>query len=565
MAHRKDNTADKFYNGNPNLKAANVSIQFTEKQLKEYVKCAQNPTYFIENYIKIVNIDEGLVPFKLYDFQKEIVSTLHDNRFVICKIPRQSGKSTTIASYLLHFILFNKDVNAAILANKKGTANEILGRIQRAYESVPMWLQQGVITWNKGNIELENGSKILASATSSSAIRGHSFNIVFLDEFAHVPDHLAEDFFRSVYPVITSGKTSKVFIVSTPKGLNYFYKIWADAQSKRNSYVPIEAFWYDVPGRSADFRKETIANTSEEQWRQEFECEFIGSSNTLIAPSTLRRLVFKEPIYSAEGFDIYRAPEKGHTYTIVADVARGINNDYSAFVVVDVTQFPYHVVAKYRNNMISPMLFPDTIFQVALKYHHADILIETNDVGEQVAHTLHYDLEYENLLMTNMRGRGGQTLSGGFGGGTNFGVKTSLPVKKIGCSTLKTLVEDDKLIFNDYHIISELYSFVQQKATYSAEEGKHDDLVMCLVLFSWLTTQRFFKELTNKDIRLQMSQERAEKMDDMMCPFGFSDDGSPDAPVRYGGDVWFPVGEVTTQELFNSVSFGGYFDRNRLL
>ena len=272
------------YLGNPNLKRANVPVEWTEKQVTEYTKCMDNPLYFIESYIKIVSLDEGLVPFKLYDFQKDMVGTFHKNRFTICKLPRQSGKSTTIIAYLLHYVLFNPNVNVAILANKAATARDLLGRLQLAYEHLPQWLQQGVMSWNKGSLELENGSKILASSTSASAVRGCSYNIIFLDEFAYVPSNVAEQFFSSVYPTISSGKTTKVMIVSTPHGMNMFYKLWVDAENQRNSYIPIEVHWSEVPGRDEEWKKETIKNTSESQFNTEFECEFLGSINTLISP-----------------------------------------------------------------------------------------------------------------------------------------------------------------------------------------------------------------------------------------------------------------------------------------
>ena len=338
--------SDFTYLGNPNLKKANVQQEWTEEQVKEYARCMQDPLYFIQTYVRIVSLDEGLIPFKMYPFQKEMVGTFHKNRFTICKLPRQSGKSTTMISYLLHYSLFNPSVNIAILANKAATARDLLGRLQLAYEHLPKWLQQGVMSWNKGSLELENGSKILASSTSASAVRGGSYNIIFLDEFAYVPSNVAEQFFSSVYPTISSGKSTKVMIVSTPHGMNMFYKLWTDAEEKRNSYIPIEVHWSEVPGRDEKWRKETIANTSEQQFQTEFECEFLGSIDTLISPHKLRTLAYKTPVQSNAGLDVYEQPQKDHTYFITADVSRGTKNDYSAYVVFDVTQVPYRVVAK---------------------------------------------------------------------------------------------------------------------------------------------------------------------------------------------------------------------------
>ena len=405
------------YLGNPNLKKANVQQEWTKHELQEYANCMEDPIYFIQNYVRIVSLDEGLIPFKMYPFQKEMVGTFHNNRFTICKLPRQSGKSTVMVSYLLHYALFNPAVNIAILANKAATARDLLGRLQLAYEHLPKWLQQGVMSWNKGSLELENGSKILASSTSASAVRGGSYNIIFLDEFAYVPSNVAEQFFSSVYPTISSGKTTKVMIVSTPHGMNMFYKIWTEAEEKRNSYIPIEVHWSEVPGRDEKWKKETIANTSEQQFNTEFECEFLGSIDTLISPSKLRTLTYKTPIQSNAGLDVYEQPKEGNTYLLTADVSRGTSNDYSAYIVFNVSQVPYRIVAKFRDNEIKPLIFPQKIYQVAKAYNQAFVLVEVNDIGEQVANALQYDMEYDNMIMASMRGRAGQILGGGFSGG----------------------------------------------------------------------------------------------------------------------------------------------------
>lgn len=534
------------YHGNPNLKTANVPIEFTKEQIVEYQRCMNDPQYFVENYIKIVSIDHGLIPFKMYDFQKDLIGTFHKNRFTICKLPRQSGKSTTVLSYMLHYVVFNDNVNVAILANKAATSRDLLGRLQLAYENLPKWLQQGVMSWNKGSLELENGSKILAASTSASAVRGSTYNLIFLDEFAYVPSNIAEQFFSSVYPTITSGKTSKVMIVSTPHGMNHFYKMWTDAENQRNSYIPLEVHWSEVPGRDEKWKAETIANTSESQFNTEFECEFLGSIDTLIAPSTLRRLTYKEPIQSNSGLDVHESPQEGHTYMLTADVARGTKNDYSAFVVIDVSEFPYRIVAKYRDNEIKPLLFPAKIHDVAMAYNQAYVLIEVNDIGEQVANTLQFDLEYDNLVMASMRGRAGQVMGAGFSGGrAQLGVRTTKAVKKVGCSNLKQLVEDNKLIVEDLEVISELSTFIIKGSSFQADEGCNDDLVACLFLFAWATDQTYFKELTNMDMRQTMLKEQQEALEQDMAPFGFVVNGlEPDNVGEMTdeyGTTWAPV------------------------
>jgi len=533
--------SDNIYLGNPNLKKANTPVEFTKEQIKEFIKCKQDPVYFAQNYVKIVSLDEGLVPFDMYKFQKKLIRNFHNHRFNICKMPRQTGKSTTCVSFLLHYAVFNDNVNIGILANKAATARELLGRLQTAYENLPKWMQQGILSWNKGSMELENGSKILAASTSASAVRGMSFNIIFLDEFAFVPNHIADSFFASVYPTITSGKSTKVIIVSTPHGMNHFYRMWHDAERNRNEYVATEVHWSEVPGRNAKWKKQTIANTSEEQFRVEFECEFLGSVDTLISVSKLKTLVYNDPIKRNAGLDIYENPKEDHNYIITVDTARGIDGDYSAFIVFDITNFPYRVVAKYKNNEIKPMLFPSIIHDIAKAYNYAYTLIEVNDIGDQVASILFFDLEYENVLMCAMRGRAGQIVGSGFSGKkSQLGVRMTSAVKKLGCSNLKTLLEDDKLMTVDYDIIAELTTFVQRKNTFMAEEGCHDDLAMCLVIFSWLVAQDYFKEMTEQDVRKKIYEEQKNQIEQDMAPFGFVLDGihNDDGFVDSEGTRW---------------------------
>ena len=532
--------SENVYLGNPNLKRANTQIEFTEDQVVEFLKCKDDPVYFALNYIKIVSLDEGEVPFKMYAFQEKLVKRFHANRFNICKMPRQTGKSTTCVSYLLHYALFNANVNIAILANKASTARDLLNRLQFAYEKLPKWMQQGILVYNKGSMELENGSKIIAASTSASAVRGGSYNIIFLDEFAFIPNHIAEQFFASVYPTISSGKNTKVIMVSTPHGMNHFYRYWHDAERGENEYVPTEVHWSEVPGRDAVWKEQTIKNTSESQFRVEFECEFLGSVDTLIAPSKLKTMVYENPTTQNAGLDVYEQPKENHDYMITVDVARGVGFDYSAFIVVDITEFPHRLVAKYRNNEIKPMLFPNIIWEVARNYNNAFILCEVNDIGDQVASILQYDLEYENLLMASMRGRAGQIVGQGFSGKkTQLGVKMSKTVKKVGSLNLKTMIEGDKVIINDYDIISELTTFISKSNSFEAEEGCNDDLAMCLVIYAWLVAQDYFKELTDQDVRKRLYEEQKNQIEQDMAPFGFIDDGlDSDTFVDAEGDRW---------------------------
>ena len=528
------------YLGNPNLKKANVSQNFTKKQVAEYLKCAEDPIYFIRTYIKIVSLDEGVIPFKMYDFQESMVDKFHKHRFNIAKLPRQSGKSTIVTAYLLWYVLFNDNVNVAILANKAPTAREMLGRLQLSYENLPRWLQQGILGWNKGSLELENGSKILASSTSASAVRGMSFNIIFLDEFAFVPNHIAEQFFASVYPTISSGKKTKVIIISTPHGMNQYYKLWHDAERGANNYVATEVHWSQVPGRDAKWKQQTIENTSEAQFRVEFDCEFLGSVDTLISPSKLRAMPYDDPIKQNRGLAIYEERIEDHNYIVTVDVSRGIGGDYSAFCVVDTTTIPYKLVARYKNNEIKPIVLPNIIVDVCKHYNNAYVLCEVNDIGGQVADIIQYDLEYENLLMAAMRGRAGQQLGQGFSGKkTQLGVKMSTAVKQVGCSNLKALIEDDKLLITDYDTISELTTFIQKGQSFQAEDGCHDDLAMCLVIFGWMAMQEYFKEMHDNDVRARIYADQRDAIEQDMAPFGFINDGlEDDVIVDAQGERW---------------------------
>lgn len=532
------------YLGNPRLKKAGVPIPFTKEQIEEWIKCSQDHTYFIKTYIKIVNVDRGFINFDLWPFQEEMVNKFVNDRFVIAKMPRQVGKTTTAAAFILWSILFKDNYSVAILANKMAQSREILSRIQRAYEALPSWLQQGVLEWNKGNIELENGSKVLAAATSSSAIRGGSFNLLYLDEFAFVPSHIQEEFFASVYPTISSGQTTKVVITSTPNGLNMFYKIWHDSENGNNDYKRVSVHWSDVPGRDAKWAEQQIRNTSPDQFRVEFECEFLGSASTLIDPNKLASLVYEIPIESTPTFKMYERPKADHKYVIVVDVSHGAGLDYSAFVVFDVTQLPYKVVGAFRDNKVSILAYPKYIIDAALRYNRASILVEVNDAGVQVVDVLHHDLEYDGLLTTaQIKKR--VMLTGGFAGAnkTRMGVRTDRVVKATGCLTLKTMIEQDKLVINDYNLLQELSRFSLKGSSYEAEEG-HDDLVMCCVLFAWLTAQNYFRELTDVDFRKSIYIENERMIEEELTPFGIID---------YGMDEDLPNEETV------SAPFLGYY------
>ncbi|MFN4975269.1 MAG: terminase large subunit domain-containing protein [Bacteroidota bacterium] len=535
----------KVHKGNPTLKAAGVDYIFTREQIEERIRCTQDPLYFIEKYMKIVHVDRGLVPFSMYSFQKELLRSYIDNRFTIAKLPRQVGKSTVTIAYILWVVLFGPMQNIAILANKASTARDILSKLRLAYEHIPMWMQQGVHIWNKGSIELENGSKVIAAATASSSARGNTFNVIFLDEFAFVPQNIAEEFITSVYPTISSGNTTKVIMVSTPNGMNLFYRYWTDAINGRNLYKPIEAHWSVVPGRDEKWAEDQIKQLGREKFDQEFNTEFLGSTNTLISGTKLKTLSWVNPVKKiADCLDIYEDPKPNHIYVISVDTSEGQNLDYSAFTVVDVSEVPYKIVAKYYNNKISPMVFPSVIYNTALRYNSAHCLVESNSIGSQVVDLLHKDLEYENVFATTNMGRGGQRISAGFRKNAKLGIKMTTQIKSIGCANLKELIETNKLLIQDYNIITELTSFVSNYTTYSAEPGCHDDLVMTLVMFSWLTTQAPFKDITNINVRAKITEEKIENMQEEILPFGYINDSyEPEKTVDSEGNVWEEVSE----------------------
>jgi hypothetical protein len=528
----------KSYLGNSLLKASGVPLNFTKEEIEEYLKCADDPIYFIESYCKIVTLDHGLQPFKLYDCQKNKVKIIHENRKVILMEGRQQGKTTTSAAYILWYTLFQGSKTVAILANKATAAREVLYRYQIMYENLPTWLQQGVTTWNKGDIALENGSIVFTAATSTSGIRGKSVNLLYVDEAAIIPNNVAEQFFTSVYPTISAGETTKILLSSTPLGYNHFWKFWNDADNDRNGFVNLFIPYWEIPGRDEKWAAEQKAMLGELKFNQEVLCNFLGSSLTLIASDSIAQMSASPIIYQKDGLDIYENVEKDHAYCIVADTAKGVGGDYSAFQILDITKMPYRIVGKYRNNQISPLLYPSILYRVGKEYNEAYVLIEINS-SEQVAEILYAEYEYENIISVS-RTPQGQVVNGGFGGNkTQLGVITDKKVKRIGCSNFKSLVEGKKLIINDADTIAEISTFIEKRSSYSADEGYHDDLVMPLVLFSWLTTNSYFKELTNINIRKELYEARIKMIEEEVTPFGFINNGEEQNQlVDAGGQVW---------------------------
>lgn len=527
-----------LYNGNANLKALGVPIEYTPEQFKEYVKCKNDPLYFMNRYCYIVSLDQGSVLFKTHPYQDRLVESIHNNRFVLGKIGRQMGKTITIACYLIHYAMFNDNKEICILANKASAAREVLSRVQFAYEYLPSWLQQGIKTWNKGNVELENGSKIYTGATTASGPRGKSISLLYIDEAAIIENGVADAFFASTYPTISSGKESKIIMTSTPLGFNHFWKFWNESENGRNAFKRVDAHYTEHPDRTEEWAAGMLEILGPLKFNQEILCHWLGSSATLIDANAISNLSAKKPLTSKDGLDIFEnpivgSPSEGTTdavYCMVVDVSKGVGGDYSAFCVIDITSVPYRLVARFRSNTMPPLILPTMIHRVATEYNKAYVLCEIN-TSEQVAYILHNELEYENL-MTVKRTQRGQEISQGFAGGTlAMGVTTDKKVKRIGCSNFKSLVEEGKIQFWDSVLISEISTFIEKKDSFSADDGYTDDVVMTMVLFAWLTTQPYFKDLNNVDLRKALYESQMEQLESNMTPFGIILDGREEDPV----------------------------------
>lgn len=516
------------YLGNTLVKRSGIETKYTDQEMQEYVKCSQDPCHFIENYTQIISLDEGMVPFKLRGYQDKLIKHYDENRFNIVLASRQSGKSITSCAYLLWFLLFNPEVTVAVLANKGAIAREMIARMVTMLESVPFFLQPGVKILNKGSIEFANDSKVVAAATSSSSIRGLSINLLYLDEFAFVED--AETFYTATYPVVTSGKDSKVIITSTANGVgNMFYKIYESAVHKQSEYKSFLINWFDVPGRDDEWKKETIANTSEAQFEQEYGNSFLGTGNTLINSNTLLGLMAKEPDWNRDGVKVYEKPKEGHTYITTVDVSKGRGIDYSTFTIMDISVKPFRQVCTYRDNMISPMLFPDLIAKYITPYNESLVIIENNAEGGMVATQLHYDIEYPNVFVQGMSKA------------EDIGVTMTKRIKRIGCSTLKELLEENRMTVCDREGITELMTFISKGSSFEADRGFHDDMVMNLVLFSWFVTTEHFYHLTDRQVKELLYAEQQKQIEDDILPAGVFDTGqnNTESFVDADGDRWF--------------------------
>ena len=510
MLHQNEN-----YLGNPNVKREGVLQEWTEDLVKEYARCMNDPIHFAEKYCKVISLDSGLVPFKLYPYQKKMFEAFNDNRFNIVLACRQSGKSISACAYLLWFALFNSEKTIAILANKGATAREMLSRVTLMLENIPFFLQPGCKALNKGSLEFSNNSRIIAAATSGSSIRGLSVNLLYLDEFAFV--ERANEFYTSTYPVVSSGKDTKIIVTSTANGIgNTFYKIWEGASQGINEFYPFRVDWWDVPGRDEKWKEQTVANTSQLQFDQEFGNTFFGTGDTLIGAETLMGLRAKKPSEILEGGNllIYQKPEKKHDYIMTVDVSKGRGQDYSTFNLIDISVRPFTQVAVYRNNTISPLLFPNIIYKYANLYNQAYVVVESNDQGSVVCNGLYHDLEYENVHVES-------TVKA-----NAIGIEINRKTKRLGCSAIKDILENNKLKIVDENTILEISTFIARGQSYQASDGNHDDLMMNLVMFGYFTSTQYFGDMTNINLKDMIFRKQMKEIEDDIVPFGFIDDAS---------------------------------------
>ena len=503
------------YLGNPNVKRDGVLQEWTPNLLQEYKKCMDNPIYFVETYVKVISLDDGMVPFVLYPYQRKMFEQFQENRFSVVLACRQSGKSISACAYLLWYVLFNPEKTVAILANKGATAREMLNRITLMLENIPFFLQPGSKALNKGSLEFSNNSRILAAATSGSSIRGMSVNLLYLDEFAFV--ERAAEFYTSTYPVISAGRDTKVIVTSTANGIgNQFHKIWEGSVQEINEFKSFRVDWWDVPNRDEDWKLQTISNTSQLQFDQEFGNTFFGTGDTLVNAETLLNLRAKPAKRYMEGglLKIYEEPQKDHDYIMTVDVSKGRGQDYSTFTLIDISVRPFAQVAVYRNNTISPLLFPNIIYKYAKPYNDAYVVVESNDQGGVVCNGLYHDLEYENVhVESSVKANA-------------IGIEINRKTKRLGCSAIKDILETNRLTINDDATILEISTFEAKGQSFEASDGNHDDLMMNLVLFGYFVSTQYFSDMTDINLKQMMFQQKMQEIENDVVPFGFIDDGS---------------------------------------
>jgi len=516
-----ENKQNLYFNGNPKLKAANATIDYTDEQIQEIVKCMDDFVYFCVNYIKIIDQDSGkVIAFDLYDYQREMAQIYKDEKRVIILAPRQCGKSIFTIAYLLWVGTFNDYKNIILVANKESTAKKTLRKLKEMYFYLPFWMKQGLTEWNKKQISFENGTNIYAESTSSSGNRGDTASIVFLDEAAIIEKNLWDEFYTSVYPTIASVKSAQIIITSTPKGYNHFYQLWSMALNKQNDYKPFRVKWNEVPGRDQNYKTKTVAafgggSKGLRKWRQEFECFFTGSGGTLIEGQVLEDL---KPAIILESrmddkFNIYEYPEEDAQYCLIGDVAEGVGGDYSTCQIFKIDfQNSHKQVATFRDNMIKTNEFNTVIDQICKYYNNALAIVESNTYGREVLNRLVFEDEYENVFFEF--------------DAKDYGLKMTTLTKKIGNSYLKSNIEDSKIVLVDFETISELSKYVLRSNVYRADDGQHDDLVTPLVLFSYfLSKKELIENWLTVDNNVIGKTKMEQQIESELLPVGFINNG----------------------------------------
>lgn len=501
----KDNKRTRYL-GKPNLKRAYVKTSYTKEMMQEWLKCRNDILYFARNYCVITHIDFGTIRINLYDYQEELLELLANNRLSVANQSRQQAKTTTTQIFLAHYLIFNEDKNAGVLAHKHQMSVEVLDRTKQIIEFLPEFLQPGIVEWNKGSIELDNRCKLTAYAASPDATRGNQFSLIYMDECGFIENF--SEVWKQVLPTISSGRRQKLIITQTPNGLNHFYDIVDKAKRGKNDFALMEVLWYDVTPRLYDnngkfddglqFVKQQISQQQVEAYLQEFCCRFLGAANTLINGFTLSKLEWIDKIQ--EDFIKYKEPEKDHKYIMAVDCAEGRDLDYSVAQIIDVTKMPFEQVAIYRQNKVQPLLLPQILMTKAMEYNNAWVYIELNSVGYQVAKDLYIDLEYENVIVDQSK---------------DLGMKQTKRTKALGCQMLKDLIEKRKLILYDKETILELRDFVQKGQSYEARIDAHDDTVMALVVFQYLATQDRFNDYLETEYNFvdQMFKEELSELE----------------------------------------------------
>lgn len=509
------------YMGLPNLKRANIKTNWTREMVQEWKKCRDDIVYFAEKYCAITHIDYGTIKVQLRDYQRDMLRIMSSKRMTCCNLSRQLGKTTVVAIFLAHFVCFNKDKAVGILAHKGSMSAEVLDRTKQAIELLPDFLQPGIVEWNKGSIELDNGSSIGAYASSPDAVRGNSFAMIYIDECAFIPNFI--DAWLAIQPVISSGRRSKIIITTTPNGLNHFYDIWDAALSGKSGFEPYTAIWNSVKERLYNdqdmfddgwqWSSQTISASSLEQFKQEHCAEFHGTSGTLISGMKLANMDWTEVTPDNHGFYKFKEAHPERKYIAALDCSEGRGQDYHALHIIDITEPQWEQVGVLHSNSISHLILPDIVHKYLMEYNEAPVYIELNSTGVSVAKSLYMDLEYENVICDSM---------------VDLGMKQTKRTKAVGCSTLKDLIEKDKLIIHHKATVQEFRTFSEKGVSWAAEEGYHDDLIMGLVIFAWLTTQTKFADYADKDdLRLasEVFRNELEDMNDDYAPVVLVDDG----------------------------------------